>query len=124
MGNWSPNRARYFRSRSVSFAERFFLRDSLNSSRPASDSERTPAHTRSTSASCTRSKRSIAPAPGPSTRRRMSSASPCSIGVATLQDDEHPSVLLTRADIALYDAKGDGRDRVMTAAPSVRERAR
>ncbi len=48
----------------------------------------------------------------------------CSIGVATLQDDEHPSVLLTRADIALYDAKGDGRDRVMTAAPSVRERAR
>jgi diguanylate cyclase (GGDEF)-like protein len=47
----------------------------------------------------------------------------CSIGVATLQDDEHPSVLLTRADIALYDAKGDGRDRVVMAAPSVRERA-
>ncbi|MFM1936302.1 MAG: hypothetical protein RI990_1261 [Planctomycetota bacterium] len=44
----------------------------------------------------------------------------CSIGVATLQGDEHGSVLMTRADIALYDAKGEGRDRVVVAPPPVR----
>jgi PleD family two-component response regulator len=40
--------------------------------------------------------------------------------VATLQADETADVMLTRADIALYDAKSDGRDRVVVAPPSVR----
>jgi len=44
----------------------------------------------------------------------------CSVGVATLQADETADVMLTRADIALYDAKSDGRDRVVVAPPSVR----
>ena len=47
----------------------------------------------------------------------------CSVGVATLQADETSDVMLTRADIALYDAKSDGRDRVVVAPPSVRRAA-
>jgi diguanylate cyclase (GGDEF)-like protein len=43
-----------------------------------------------------------------------------SIGIATAEPGEPPSVLLTRADVALYDAKRGGRDRVVVAEPSMR----
>ena len=43
-----------------------------------------------------------------------------SIGIATAELGEPASVLLTRADVALYDAKRDGRDRVVVAEPSMR----
>ena len=43
-----------------------------------------------------------------------------SIGIATAEAGEPASVLLTRADVALYDAKRDGRDRVVVAEPSMR----
>ena len=45
-----------------------------------------------------------------------------SIGIATAEPGEPPSVLLTRADVALYDAKRGGRDRVVVADPSMRAR--
>lgn len=42
-----------------------------------------------------------------------------SIGVATLTPDmQHISQLITAADIALYDAKGEGRNRCMFYTPS------
>lgn len=44
----------------------------------------------------------------------------CSVGIATAHPDEGADVLLTRADVALYDAKRDGRDRVVVAARPVR----
>ena len=44
----------------------------------------------------------------------------CSIGVATAESGEPSSVLLTRADVALYDAKHGGRNRVVVATPSLR----
>lgn len=42
-----------------------------------------------------------------------------SIGVATAWSSSSPSVLLTRADVALYDAKGGGRNRVVVASPTM-----
>ena len=47
----SPNRARYFRSRSASFGFRFFSRLARKRTRPASDSEAHRRQTRTTSAS-------------------------------------------------------------------------
>jgi diguanylate cyclase (GGDEF)-like protein len=44
----------------------------------------------------------------------------CSIGVATAESGEPSNVLLTRADVALYDAKHAGRNRVVVATPSMR----
>ena len=44
----------------------------------------------------------------------------CSIGVATAEVGEPSNVLLTRADVALYDAKHAGRNRVVVATPSLR----
>ena len=44
----------------------------------------------------------------------------CSVGVATAQPGEAPDLLLTRVDVALYDAKRNGRDRVVAAALPVR----
>ncbi len=41
----------------------------------------------------------------------------CSVGVASWARGEDPSVLVMRADVALYDAKRAGRDRVNVAAP-------
>lgn len=41
----------------------------------------------------------------------------CSVGVASWSRGEDPSVLVMRADVALYDAKRAGRDRVNVAAP-------
>ena len=43
-----------------------------------------------------------------------------SIGIATAEAGEPPTVLLTRADVALYDAKRNGRDQVVAAQPSLR----
>ena len=43
-----------------------------------------------------------------------------SIGVATAEPGEPATVLLTRADVALYDAKRNGRDQVVAAQPSLR----
>jgi diguanylate cyclase (GGDEF)-like protein len=43
-----------------------------------------------------------------------------SIGIATAEPGEPASVLLTRADVALYDAKRNGRDQVVIAQPSMR----
>ena len=40
----------------------------------------------------------------------------CSAGFASLQDGDDVGRLLARADIALYKAKDDGRDRVKEAA--------
>jgi two-component system cell cycle response regulator len=45
-----------------------------------------------------------------------------SLGVATWEDDESPERLLHRADDALYAAKADGRDRVLSAPASVSRR--
>jgi diguanylate cyclase (GGDEF)-like protein len=44
----------------------------------------------------------------------------CSIGGATAESGEPSNVLLTRADVALYDAKHGGRNRVVVATPSMR----
>ncbi|QEC46940.1 sensor domain-containing diguanylate cyclase [Baekduia soli] len=49
-------------------------------------------------------------------RRVMPAARTCSAGVATWDGAEAVEVLLARADRALYDAKGAGRDRVCAAA--------
>jgi diguanylate cyclase (GGDEF)-like protein len=43
-----------------------------------------------------------------------------SIGIATAEPGEPSAVLLTRADVALYDAKRNGRDQVVVAQPSLR----
>ena len=43
-----------------------------------------------------------------------------SIGIATAEPGEPAAVLLTRADVALYDAKRNGRDQVVVAQPSLR----
>ena len=44
----------------------------------------------------------------------------CSVGVATAERAEPSNVLVTRADVALYDAKHGGRNRVVVATPSMR----
>ena len=41
----------------------------------------------------------------------------CSVGLATLQPDETPHDLVSRADTALYTAKRAGRDRTSTWSP-------
>ncbi len=41
-----------------------------------------------------------------------------SFGVAAIQQDEKVRELVKRADLALYQAKGEGRNRVIAAAPA------
>ena len=48
-------------------------------------------------------------------RDAVPGAETCSIGVATWDGDEGPDALVARADAALYEAKGTGRDRVVAA---------
>jgi diguanylate cyclase (GGDEF)-like protein len=48
-------------------------------------------------------------------RRAMPAGQTCSIGVACWRDGETDLSLVARADRALYDAKADGRDRVVVA---------
>jgi diguanylate cyclase (GGDEF)-like protein/PAS domain S-box-containing protein len=45
-------------------------------------------------------------------------AETCSIGIATWDGTESADALVDRADTALYDAKRDGRDRVVAASPA------
>jgi diguanylate cyclase (GGDEF)-like protein len=72
-----------------------------------------------------------APTVGDRIRRRVASerfcvppdaevALTCSVGVASWTPGESPQLLVMRADVALYDAKRAGRDRVAVASASLR----